>query len=496
MPEGPLQVSMTIDPDAVTAQVNRRVFGSLVEHMGRGVYGGLYEPDHPHADGDGYRTDVLALVRELGVSIVRYPGGNFVSGYRWEDGVGPVGRRPARFDRAWRSIEPNVFGLDEFARWSAKAGTDIMLALNLGTRGARQAAELVEYANVTGGTRLSELRRRHGREQPYGVRTWCLGNEMDGPWQIGHKSAEEYGRLAFETANAMRAVDPTLELVACGSSGRSMPGFGTWDETVLDHCYEVVDLISAHGYYDPEASDLPSFIASSAAMDEQIRQVAAIADRVGRKKGVAKRLGISFDEWNVWYMGRHESQGPSLEWRRAPRLCEDDYTSTDAVVVGSLLITLLRHGDRVALACQAQLVNTIAPIHTEPNEPARRQAIFHPFALTSRHAVGDVIHPDALGPTVQTRVHGEVPVFDGVVTRDKATGAFTSFSVNRSTTDPIQLVVDLSYLPEVRVVEHLLLDPGKTTTGEPHPAPWENSGREVALLLPPVSWSMVRFATT
>ena len=495
MPEGPLQVSMTIDPDAVTAQVNRRVFGSLVEHMGRGVYGGLYEPDHPHADGDGYRTDVLALVRELGVSIVRYPGGNFVSGYRWEDGVGPIGRRPTRFDRAWRSIEPNVFGLDEFARWSAKAGTDIMLAVNLGTRGARQAAELVEYANVTAGTRLSDLRRHHGREQPYGVRTWCLGNEMDGPWQIGHKSAEEYGRLASKTANAMRAVDPTLELVACGSSGRSMPGFGTWDETVLDHCYEVVDLISAHGYYDPEASDLPSFIASSAAMDEQIRQVVAIADRVGRKKGMAKRLGISFDEWNVWYMGRHESQGSSLEWRRAPRLCEDDYTSTDAVVVGSLLITLLRHGDRVALACQAQLVNTIAPIHAEPDEPARRQAIFHTFALTSRHAVGDVIHTAALGPTVQTQAHGEVPVFDGVVTRDKATGAFTSFSVNRSTTDPIQLVVDLSSLPEVRVVEHLLLDAGKTTTGEPHPAPWQNSGREVALLLPPVSWSMLRLAT-
>ncbi|MGH8947566.1 MAG: GH39 family glycosyl hydrolase, partial [Acidimicrobiia bacterium] len=319
MPDGPLQVSMSIDPDAVTAQVNRRVFGSFVEHMGRGVYGGLYEPDHPHADEDGYRSDVLALVRELGVSIVRYPGGNFVSGYRWEDGVGPVGRRPARFDLAWRSIEPNVFGLDEFARWSAKAGTDIMLSVNLATRGPRQAAELVEYANVTGGSRLSDLRRRHGREHPYGVRTWCLGNEMDGPWQIGHKSAEEYGRLALETANAMRAVDPNLELVTCGSSGRSMPGFGSWDETVLEHCYEVVDLISAHAYYDPGASDLPSFIASSAAMDEQIRQVVAISDRVRRRKGVAKQLGISFDEWNVWYMGHHEAQGPNHEWRQAPR---------------------------------------------------------------------------------------------------------------------------------------------------------------------------------
>jgi alpha-N-arabinofuranosidase len=501
MLEGPLRVSITIDPDAVMAPVNRRLFGSFVEHMGRGVYGGLYQPDHPHADDDGFRTDVLALVRELGVTIVRYPGGNFVSNYRWEDGVGPIEQRPARFERAWRSIEPNTFGLDEFARWSAKAGTEVMLTVNLGTRGARQAADLVGYTNVTGGTRLSELRRSHGRDQPYGVRTWCLGNEMDGPWQIGHTSAGEYGRLALETANAMRAIDPTLELVVCGSSGRSMPTFGSWDEAVLGHCYEAVDLISAHAYYDPDAGDLASFVASSAAMDEQIRQVAAIVDRVARDKGVAKRLRISFDEWNVWYMERHESQQPTLEWGRASRMCEDEYTPTDAVVVGSLLITLLRHGDLVAIACQAQLVNTIAPIHAEPAEPARRQAIFHPFALTSRFAVGDVLHTTTLGPTADTALHGEVPVFDGVVTADRATGALTAFSVNRSTTDPIQLEAHLGALPGVRVVEHVVLNGGEATAahqsvrGGPHPAPWEHAGGKVSLLLPPVSWSMLRLAT-
>jgi alpha-N-arabinofuranosidase len=496
MLQGSLPVSMNFDPDAVIAPVNRRLFGSLVEHMGRGVYGGLYEPGDPNADQDGFRTDVLALVKELGVSIVRYPGGNFVSGYRWEDGVGPVGRRPARFDRAWSSIEPNFFGLDEFARWSAKAGTEVMLSVNLGTRVARQAAELVEYANVTGGTRLSELRRSHGRVEPYGVRTWCLGNEMDGPWQIGHKSAEAYGRLAVETANAMRAIDPTLELVVCGSSAWSMPTFGVWDESVLEHCYEAVDLISAHAYYDPEATDRASFVASSAAMDEQIRQVAAIADRVGRRKGVSRRLGISFDEWNVWYMGRHRSQEPVLEWRQAPRLCEDEYTNTDAVVVGSLLITLLRHGDRVAIACQAQLVNTIAPIHTEPNEPARRRAVFHPFALTSRFAKGAVLHTLAVGPSVHTATHGEVPVYDGVVTSDNATGALTVFSVNRSTAHSIQAVIDLSPLPHVRVVDHLLIDGSKMTTGVARQASWQHAENDVTLLLPPASWSMLRLVRT
>jgi alpha-N-arabinofuranosidase len=490
---------MTIDLDAVLAPVNRRIFGSFVEHMGRGVYGGLYEPGHPEADQDGFRADVLALVGELGVSIVRYPGGNFVSGYRWEDGVGPV--RQARHDQAWHSIEPNTFGLDEFARWSAKAGTDMMLAVNLGTRGSREAAELVEYANVAQGTRFSELRRSHGREMPYGVKTWCLGNEVDGPWQIGHKPADEYGHLAAETAEAMRAVDPTLELVACGSSARSMPTFGSWDQTVLEHCYEQVDLISAHAYFDPEASDLASFLASGAAMDEQIREVTAIADRVGARKGVGKRIGISFDEWNVWYMGRHESRRTPTDWSHAPRLCEDEFTITDAVVVGSLLITLLRHIDRVAVACQAQLVNTIAPIHAEPDLMARATATFHPFALTSRFASGNILRTSPSGPTIATDLHGEVPVFDTVVASDDVAGSMTMFSVNRSVTDPADVKIDLSSLGTMRVVEHLILaGPNQSTSGiqtgedRPKPAPWQLEHSELTLRLPPISWSMVRLS--
>jgi alpha-N-arabinofuranosidase len=501
MSDTPLRVSMAIDPDAVLAPVNRRIFGSFVEHMGRGVYGGIYEPGHPVADQDGFRTDVLALVSDLGVSIVRYPGGNFVSGYRWEDGVGPPSQRKARHDRAWHSFEPNTFGLDEFAGWCAKAGTDMMLAVNLGTRGSHEAAQLVEYANVAQGTSFSELRRSHGREMPYAVKTWCLGNEVDGPWQIGHKSADEYGHLAAETAGAMRAVDPTLELVACGSSARSMPTFGSWDQTVLEHCYEQVDLISAHAYYDPEASDLSSFLASGVAMDEQIRDVAAIADRVGARMGAGKRIDISFDEWNVWYMGRHESRKARTDWSHAPRLCEDEFTITDAVVVGSLLITLLRHVDRVAVACQAQLVNTIAPIHAEPDLPARATAIFHPFALTSRFATGNILRTSSSGPTIATERHGEVPVFDTVVASDDVAGSLTMFSVNRSLTDPSDVDIDLSLLGAMRVVEHLILAaPNPTTPGTeateigPQAAPWHIEQSELSLRLPPVSWSMVRFA--
>lgn len=501
MSDEPLRVSIAIDPDAVLAPVNRRIFGSFVEHMGRGVYGGLYEPGNPMADEDGFRTDVLTLVKELGVSIVRYPGGNFVSGYRWEDGVGPVSQRKARRDQAWHSLEPNTFGLDEFARWSAKSGTEMLLAVNLGTRGAREAADLVDYANVTGGTRLSELRRRYGRQRPYEVGTWCLGNEMDGPWQIGHKSAEEYGRLAAETATAMKAVDPEIELVACGSSARDLPTFGSWDETVLEHCYEQVDMISAHAYYDPEATDLTSFLASGASMDEQIRQVVAIADRVGRRKGTRKRIGISFDEWNVWYMGRHQAMEARVpSWAHAPRMCEDDFTLTDAVVVGSLLICLLRHVDRVAVACQAQLVNTIAPIHTEPDSPAEATAIFRPFALTSRFAAGNVLGAGPVGPTIKTGIDGEVPAVDAVVVLDDHAGSITMFSVNRSPTENACVTVDLTLLPSVTVLEHVVLDGGAGRDREsagliPQPAPWNLEGAQVILGLPSISWSMLRLTT-
>ncbi len=494
---------MHIDPAAVIAPVNRRTFGSFVEHMGRCVYTGISEPGHPAADADGLRTDVLDLVDELGVTIVRYPGGNFVSGYRWEDGVGPVAERPVRLDTAWRSVEPNTFGLNEFATWAGKAGVETLMTLNLGTRGIEEALDLLEYANHPGGTFLSDLRRSHGRREPYGIHTWCLGNELDGPWQLGHKTADEYGRLAAETARAMRMIDPTLELIACGSSGAGMPTFGAWEETVLEHAYDQVDMISAHAYYEETDSDLGSFLASAVDMDRFIRTVAGIADRVAAKNGSAKRLGISFDEWNVWYLSRHQAQETAGEWRQAPRLCEDAYTVADAVVVGSLLMTLVRHSDRVAIACQAQLVNTISAIRTEPNGPAWRQSIFHPFALTAAHARGEVLAAAPDGPRYATERYGEVPVVDAVATHDPGDGAVSIFSVNRSATETVEFEVDLSAIPGYEVIEHVVLadddyhavntqlDPDRVV---PRQAAWSAEDGAVKIALPPVSWSMLRMA--
>ncbi|MDP9861547.1 MULTISPECIES: arabinosylfuranosidase ArfA [Streptosporangium] len=492
---------LTLDPAFRIGPVERRLFGSFVEHMGRCVYTGVFEPGHPLADADGFRTDVLELTRELGVTLVRYPGGNFVSNYRWEDGVGPVEERPARLDYAWRSLEDNRFGLNEFMSWAARAGVEPMMALNLGTRGVAEALELVEYANHPGGTRLSDLRRAHGVDSPHGVRLWCLGNELDGPWQMGHKTAGEYGRLAAETARALKRFDPGLSLVACGSSNSAMPTFGAWEAEALESTYEMVDYVSLHAYYDPSDGDVDSFLASGADMEHMIRSIAATADHVGAKLRSDKKIKLSFDEWNVWYQSRFQGES-SLDWTRHPRLIEDAYDVTDAVVVGSLLITLLRNADRVGVACQAQLANVIAPIRTEPGGPAWRQSIFHPFALTARHARGEVLRVEPECATIPTAKYGEAPAIWASATHDAATGEMALFVVNRDRRGPCTLEITLP--EDLRPVEHVELTDDDLSAVNSADAPdrvaprpgtgLSQEGRRASLTLPPVSWSIVRFA--
>jgi alpha-N-arabinofuranosidase len=492
-----LTASLVLSPDFVVAPVHRRLFGSFVEHMGRCVYTGIYEPGHPTADEDGFRGDVLALTRELGVELVRYPGGNFVSGYRWEDGVGPD--RPVRRDLAWRSIESNEVGVDEFVRWARKADVEVMYAVNLGTRGVTEALDVHEYMNHSHGTRLAELRRTNGTDKPHGVRLWCLGNELDGPWQTGHKTAHEYGRLAAETARALRQAEPGLELVACGSSNSGMPTFGEWESTVLELTYDQVDHISCHAYYEPLNGDVDSFLASAVDMDRFIDSVVATADAVGARLKSSKRIGVSFDEWNVWRLSQYMADPPT-EWRVAPRLIEDTYDVTDAVVVGNLLISLLRHSDRVAVACQAQLVNVIAPIRTEPGGAAWRQTIFHPFALTSRLALGQVLRARIASPTYPTTRFGDVPVVDAVATHDPDTGDTVVFAVNRHRTEPVELRVALGAFGDLEVAEAWTLhdaDASATNTEQnpdrvmPRPHPTELTGGSLRVVLPPVSWHAV-----
>ncbi|MEU6159992.1 alpha-L-arabinofuranosidase C-terminal domain-containing protein [Streptomyces sp. NPDC047130] len=489
-----------LDRRAVVGPVRRRTFGSFVEHLGRCVYTGIYEPDHPTANEDGFRMDVVELVRELGTTTIRYPGGNFVSGFRWEDSVGPRDRRPVRRDLAWHSLEPNQVGLDEFARWLKLTGSELMLAVNIATRGILPALDLLEYANHPSGTALSDLRVANGTPEPHNVRMWCLGNEMDGPWQTGFMTADDYGKLAARTAAAMRMADKDLELVVCGSSGSGMPTFGDWERTVLEHSYEHVDHVSCHAYYQVHDGDLGSFLASALDMEHFIDTVVATADHVGHKKRSRKRIGISFDEWNVWYLKEHqESDEVNDEWRFAPRQLEDVYTVADAVVVGNLLMTLLKRSDRVTSASLAQLVNVIAPIMTEPGGPAWRQTTFHPFAITSRLASGEVIRPVIDAPSYLTARHGEASLVDAVATVDEDRAAV--FLVNRDLREPARLTVDVRSLGSSRVVEALTLADAdayaKNTLAEPERvAPAVNASAVVAdgvlsVELPPVSWTAI-----
>ncbi|WP_295119727.1 alpha-N-arabinofuranosidase [uncultured Leifsonia sp.] len=494
---------LTIDPQFAIGAVRRRLFGGFVEHLGRHVYDGIYEPGHPEADEEGFRRDVIELVKELGVSTIRYPGGNFVSGFRWEDSVGPREQRPRRLDLAWHSTETNEVGLHEFASWLDKVGSDLMMALNLGTRGTLEAIDLLEYANVPGGSALSDQRVANGRTEPFDVRMWCLGNEMDGPWQLGHRSADDYGKLASQTAKGMRQLDPSIELVVCGSSGAGMPTFGEWERVVLSHTYDDVDYISLHAYYQERNGDLASFLASSTDMDHFIESVITTADHVKAVRRSDKTINLSFDEWNVWYLDRWEGVDKITgidNWPVAPRLLEDVYSVADAVVFGSLMISLIKHADRVTSASLAQLVNVIAPIMTEPGGPAWRQTTFFPFSITSRLARGNALRLPIESPQYDTTVYGTVPLVDAVATNDPETGRTAVFLVNRSLTETITVTAGIAALGDVRVLEsHTLADDdvnAKNTLQEPERVTPGEAAVAIAdgvltVKLPPVSWTAV-----
>ena len=380
-----MRARVSVHKDFVISPIDDRLYSAFLEHLGRAIYGGIYEPDHKTADANGFRRDVMDLVRDLKPPLVRYPGGNFVSAYRWEDGIGPREERPVRLDLAWRTKEPNWVGTDEFGAWCEAAGTEMMLAVNLGSRDLDAARNLLEYANHPGDTYWSDLRRKNGRADPYNVKVWCLGNEMDGPWQVGHKTAAEYGRVAHETAKAMRKYDSSLELVVCGSSHSYMPSYPEWEATVLDECYDSVDHVSLHMYFENYENNYLNFLAKPVVMDRYIHTIGSVIDFTKAKKRSKKDVHICFDEWNVWYHVREQDHKDfeSWDWPIAPPLLEEIYNFEDVLVVGCILNTFIRRADRVKIACIAQLVNVIAPIMTQTGGPAWKQTIYYPLYLAS-----------------------------------------------------------------------------------------------------------------
>ena len=508
-----------LDRDFVIGATDRRLFGAFVEHLGRCVYGGIFEPGHPMADSNGFRQDVLALVRELAPTIMRYPGGNFVSGYHWEDGVGPVAQRPRRLDLAWMSTETNTFGTNEFIDWCRAAAIEPMLAVNLGTRGADAARNLVEYCNHNGGTTLSDLRRSHGWERPHGVKFWCLGNEMDGPWQMEAKTPEEYGHIALETAKMMKWVDPAIELAACGSSGRRMPTFGQWEDVVLEHTFDHVEYISLHTYLNNYAGDTAAFLASCDLMDDFIDEVVAIADAVAARRRSDKRIMLSFDEWNVWYRtrrGREARVKPG--WPVAPPILEEIYNMEDALAFGGACISLLNHADRVRVACLAQLVNVIAPIMTETGGPAWRQTIFHPFAHFSNFGRGRVLRAmidsptyaasyfDPNGPQDMHFALPAVPYLKLAAVHDDGAGLLTLFALNRHLAVEMPLRIRIEGFPQLDVRQAIRLCDAdlkaantRENPGRIQPGPLSAvrvGGRVLEATLPPASWNVIRLSVS
>lgn len=478
--------------------IDERIYGSFIEHMGRAVYTGIYQPEHATADEQGFRHDVIDTIQQLNVPIIRYPGGNFVSGYDWKDGIGPQQERPTRLDYAWFSLETNQFGINEFADWARKAGTEGMIAVNLGSGTPQEAGYLAEYCNIEQGTYWSDKRREHGYQQPHNFKVWCLGNEMDGPWQTCALTAEQYADKARETAKILKWVDPNIELVACGSSSKEMATFPEWDRTVLEACYEHVDYISLHRYYEYEG-DKASFLAAYHDLDDFITTIKATADYAKAKHRSDKTMMLSLDEWNVWYIKHMDTK----RWQWAPSIAEDVYSLLDALVVGGLLTTIVNNADRVKMACLAQLVNALAPIHTDPQGGVLRHATYYPFQQVSNYGRGEVYKNRVVCDCIDTDKYGQVAELATLTTFDSQTNELAFFVLNIHLEEDIDLQLRLEEFGELMLLEQQVLtgedlfavnsfeNPNKVVPQ--HIDVDKPIGTSFSFILPKASWTMLRF---
>ncbi|MDP2998508.1 MAG: alpha-L-arabinofuranosidase C-terminal domain-containing protein [Bryobacterales bacterium] len=369
------QARIKIDTDRVVGQVHPHLFGNFAEHLGRCIYGGIYEEGSPLADKDGYRKDVMEATRGLGVSLLRWPGGNFASGYNWKDGIGPRDQRPARAEHAWGGIETNRFGTDEFLTYCERLGVEPYVCINAGLGTVEDARNWVEYTNDSRNTYWANARRKNGREKPYGVKYWGLGNEIDGPWQLGHKNAEDYSKFALEAAKAMRRVDPSIKLIASGSSNfRPGADWIGWNRKVLDSLKTEVDYISLHTYIGNQENKLESFLGFTQRVDHYIDVVDGLIKAAQSGQDSPNPIYIAYDEWNVWYRKRGPDKGNTLE---------EIYNFEDALAMGGFFNSFFRHAHVVKMANLAQLVNVIAPVFTNKSGMFL-QPIYFPIAEYSK----------------------------------------------------------------------------------------------------------------
>lgn len=508
-----------LSKDYVISYTDQRLFGSFVEHMGATVYNGIYEPGHQFADSNGFRQDVLMLVHDLNLSAIRYPGGNFVSGFNWEDSVGPVEDRPTRLELAWQAIEPNDFGLHEFMKWLSKTDAEPILAVNLGTGDVENAQHLVEYCNFQKGSFYSDLRRRNGIENPYGIKTWCLGNETDGSWQIGAKSAEEYGRIATEAAKAMKRVDENIELVAVGSSSDRMPSFPAWDRIVLEQTYDMVDYLSLHHYIDrhvsygetdaankkkQETDDLKikDYLSRPIYVERQIDSAIAACDYVKALKRSHKTMYLAVDEWNVIAEKKHEGTKHE-DWQIGSPIDCGAHTMEDALVFASMMMAIIRRSDRIKIACQSLLVNT-GPLIVAGKGKAFCNTIYYPFQQIARYGRGMVLQQAVSSPLYACSHFREVSILDSLSVYDPKNNFLTIFAVNRGS-EPLSLKIDLHDFIDLRKVKewamlHQNLNESNTEQTPENVIPRQvkqthilKSEAETTLM--PYSWNVIRFSS-
>ena len=492
-------------------KIDDKVYSSFTEHLGRCIYSGIYEPGHPKADEDGFREDVMELVKELNVPVIRYPGGNFVSCYDWHDGIGPKENRPKRLDYAWASVETNEFGIDEFCRWAKKAGIEPMIAVNLGTGNIKDAGDLVEYCNHPCGTYWSDLRIKNGSKEPYNIKYWCLGNEMEGSWQAGHLSAEDYTKKALEAAKIMKWVDPSIKLVACGSSYEMLPTYMDWDRVMLTELFKHVDYVSTHNYTMNAGQGITNYIASYKQLDQHIKNSARAISYVKAKNHFEKDLKICLDEWNVWNF--QDIKLNSLDdlqelttfemtsadrWETAPGILEEKYSLLDSLVLGGLGITLLNNVDTVEIACLAQLINVIAPITTVRNGGLFKQGTYYPFYMLSKYGHGMTMKAVVDAPVYESE-YGQLPIIEPALVYDQESDEIRLFVLNCSQDEDVQLELDLQGYGDKKVKEHILLSGDDLEVCNTLENPDSIGMKEMdvskydrtAIVLPKLSWNVI-----
>ncbi|NMA66863.1 MAG: alpha-N-arabinofuranosidase [Clostridiaceae bacterium] len=460
------KAKMVACKEFVKGSIDRRLFGTFLENIGSMIYNGIYQPGHPTADENDFRQDVIKLAKQIGITCVRFPGGNYISGYNWEDTIGPKDQRPTRLDLAWQSLEPNTFGLNEYIQWLEKVEAEPILTINLGTRGADEARNILEYCNFPGGSYYSDLRRSHGFEKPHNIRTWCLGNEMDGPWQICHRTADEYGRVLTETARVMRAFDPTLELVACGDSGTVFSWYPEYDRKVLEHAYDDIDYIALHKYireakwYEPKngvnepAFDTPALLASPIEMDQHIETIVSACDYVKSVKRSNHDVMISYDEWNI--IPDTDEEKTRTPWSTGEETGFKTFKLKHALTFSSMLLSLIRHADRVKIGCQSVFLHDmiVSPKGGNPYLTATA----YPFLEAVQYAKGVVLENAMECPLYDSGYFGDVPIIDSVTTYDEENDSVTIFAINRCD-DVVEFTGDLrGFGGDCRVTKHIVMD--------------------------------------